>query len=105
MMSLQAGFHYHIVEILGHGSLGQHTASYFIDMEYCDIDLDEYIRGKRPAPPPLLEYDTAVKDGQLPLIICAIIQEILSGLIFIHKQGKVHRDLKPQNSKTTLFPC
>ena len=94
--------HNHIVEILGHGSLGQHTSSYFIDMEYCDMNLDEYLRGTASVSA-FPDYKTSIKEGSLSFFICAIVQEILSGLVFIHGHGKVHRDLKPQNSKALSF--
>lgn len=99
MMSLRSGSNEHIVEIIGHGSLGVHTASYFIDMEYCGINLEEWIRGENTSVIGLSEYKTLARERQLPFIVCAILQQILSGLIFIHNHGKVHRDLKPRNSK------
>ena len=104
MQSLQTKPHNHIVEILGHSSLGKHTASYFIDMEYCDLNLSEYMRGKGPLVNNLLDYETAIRDRQISFFIIAIIQEILSGLIFIHSHDKVHRDLKPQNSMSPSTP-
>lgn len=100
MMGLKRRLPDHIVEILGHGSLGEHTAAYFIDMEYCDINLDEYIRGVKTSVVGLVEFEMILKDGEIfAFMVCAILQQILSGLVFIHSQGKVHRDLRPQNSK------
>jgi serine/threonine protein kinase len=104
MQSFQTTPHNHIVAILGHGSLGLHTASYFIDMEYCDLSLEQYLRGQGSSVNNLLDYETANHDGHLSLFTCAIMQELLSGLIFIHMHDKVHRDLKPANSKTPSRP-
>lgn len=89
--------HDHIVEILRHGSLGQYTSSYFIDMEYCDMSLYEYLQGNISVNA-FPDYQTSIKEGILSFFICGLVQEILSGLVFIHRHGKVHRDLKPKNS-------
>ena len=68
MTSLQKPkFHEHIIEILGHGSLGQKTASYIIDMEYCDFDLDQYIY-KDASIHALMSYKMAKDEGQTLLL-------------------------------------
>lgn len=69
-------------------------------MELCDITLDNYIHKENATPVRgLLEWQRATVEGQAPFIICALIQQLLAGLIFIHNQDEVHRDLSPQNSK------
>jgi serine/threonine protein kinase len=98
MLQLAQSSHENIVEILGHGSLGQYTASYFIDMEYCDITLDDYIYGKETSVHLLRDYSKAVEDKTLSFYIFTIMQQIIRGLMFIHDHDKVHRDLKPKNS-------
>jgi serine/threonine protein kinase len=102
MMSLESRKHENIVKILGHGSLGVYTASYFIDMEYCDINLEEYIQGSARPCLGLYEYRAAKLNKDLPWLICAIMQQILRGVIFIHQSGKVHRDLKPRNGMFSI---
>ena len=65
----------------------------------CDIDLDQYIHDKIPVDS-LMDYGTAITDGYLSFYICAILQQLISALVWIHrKHRKVHRDLKPKNSK------
>ena len=71
-------------------------------MELCDINLDEYIHGHATIVRGLLKWDQALLDGQGPFLTCAIIQQILRGLVFIHGQDEVHRDLTPQNSSTAI---
>ena len=102
MQDFRPKSHNHIVEILGHGSLGELAGEYYIDMEYCEINLDQYLYGKAPPVINLLEYKTAIEEGYLELFIFAIMQELLKGLEFIHSHRKVHRDLKPQNSMFSL---
>jgi len=103
MEKFRTSTHEHIIEILRHGDIG--TKHYFIDMEYCDIDLDQYIRGVIQIDS-LMGYQKAITDGYLSFYICAILQQLISGLVFIHRKHRtVHRDLKPKNSKTYSLPA
>lgn len=97
---LATGTHEHIIEVLSHGYL--RTDHYFIHMEYCDIDLDQYIHDRIPVDS-LMDYRTAITDGYLSFYICAILQQLISALVWIRKHRKVHRDLKPKNSKIYLL--
>ena len=98
MMSLRPYSHENIIEILDHGSLGEHTNLYFIDMEHCDINLSEYIHGKRCGVHGLKDFAEWINIGEVSFLICAIVQQIVRGLMFLHGHDKVHRDLKPENS-------
>jgi serine/threonine protein kinase len=88
----------HVIEILRNGSMGPNSKDCFIDMEYCEINLDEYIHGKKTSIHGLPDYVQSIRDGHIPLFTFGLLQEVLSGLIFIHNHGYVHCDLKPQNS-------
>ena len=62
---------------------------YFIDMELCDFNLQQYI----------YEFDTL--NGMPALdtqIMLKIMRDVSQGLAFIHESKKIHRDIKPQNS-------
>jgi serine/threonine protein kinase len=78
MMQLR---HPNIVQLLGHGRL---RALPYIVMEYLDgMTLSEVLgatHGKLPVPETV-----------------ALIKPIASGLAFLHRNGLVHRDIKPQN--------
>jgi len=80
----------HLVGVHGQGQL-QDSPYYFIDMELCDINLEEYIYGRQ-----------ALHDPCDTRKIWSIMAQITDGLTFIHNQNEVHRDLKPTNS--FIFP-
>lgn len=67
MEKFRTNTHEHIIEILRHGDLG--TEHYFIDMEYCNIHLDQYIRGDIYINS-LMDYQKAIADCYL-FYICA----------------------------------
>ena len=73
---------------------------YYIDMEFCDLNLQEYI------------YDfehrgSAASKGLAPLDTKAVLQimrDVSRGLTFIHERKEVHRDIKPHNSNPVALP-
>ena len=105
--------HRNIVKVLFHGQLDLSTR-YYIDMEWCDLNLDHYIQGNwtkeiKLSAPFFIESPTC---EQWIFAISLITQHILRGLVFIHGQREVHRDLKPNNGRyrellslTLVFFC
>ena len=59
---------------------------YFIDMELCDFNLQQYI------------YEPDTLNG-IPTLdmrtMLKIMRDVSRGLAFIHENKKIHRDLKP----------
>lgn len=91
--------HVNIIDVITHGQL--RPAYYFIDMELCDLNLDEYLDGRITGVYGLLDWAKAKQDHGKFLIV-AIMQQLLSGLIFIHEHDEVHRDLNPHNGNATV---
>jgi serine/threonine protein kinase len=81
--------HNHIVSVLRDGEVSE-TALYYLDMEYCDWNLEEYVAENAP-----------VEKGPVWLAkTFGIMTDIANGVKFIHDHGEVHRDLKPQNGRS-----
>jgi serine/threonine protein kinase len=89
--------HENIIRVLRHGLLRPIQAFYFIDMEVCDLNLEEYLKNIKTGVRGLIEWPTAICEGHGPFLVCAIMQQIIRGLAFIHSNGEAHRDLNPQN--------
>ena len=80
--------HPHIVSVFRQGEV-KDSALYYIDMELCNGNLDQFIRDRGPS-------------SSTPITIADvwnIMVQLTSGLAHIHSQGEVHRDIKPRNSK------
>jgi serine/threonine protein kinase len=108
--------HQNLVKVLQHGwmTLGmQHGwlptgEKYFIDMELCDLDLYNYIyqtvqwtticsRERSTYFVATMSTDRRFRN------IWSIMEQATRGVAFIHKQGEVHRDLKPTNSNIPSY--
>jgi len=88
--------HPNIIEIFRHGRLRHNSVFYYIDMELCDCNLEEYRQGRKSIPR-VLSWAKAVECGEGPFFLCSIMRQVISGLKFIHAHDEVHRDLNPQN--------
>lgn len=92
-----------LVAIIRHGYLPQ-SIFYYIDMELCDHNLDDYISDMSNDMHALIHHSLSTRlsrsafKKRRELDIWDIMEQISNGLRFIHGCGEVHRDLKPSNS-------
>jgi serine/threonine protein kinase len=95
MKKLCTNTNINMIQYIADGAIVSNSV-YFIDMELCDINLSEYIGGTRKVTGvhglPLWN-----KENPDIFLITTLMQQLLSGLKFMHEQGKVHRDLDPRN--------
>jgi serine/threonine protein kinase len=95
--------HENIIQVYGHGLLRPNQTFYYIDMELCELNLEQYLRNEITGVRGLLEWPRVISEGHQVFLVCAIMQQIIRGLVFIHSKGEAHRDLSPQNGKLNLF--
>jgi serine/threonine protein kinase len=88
--------HENVIAVYRYGKLSD-SLYYYIDMQYCDLDLAEYIHGPDTVslltsgrPNPLLPLHTQT--------VIQIMKDVSRGLTFIHEKKEIHRDIKPTNS-------
>jgi len=97
--------HEHIVAVLTWGKL-QQSPYYYFDMELCDFSLDDYLQEKRVPEfflPELYHHQPSKSSLEMRLWhLWNIMEQVTTGLAFIHMKEEVHRDLKPSNSKIPL---
>lgn len=93
----QPNCHNNIVEVFGCGWMPPPNASYFfIDMEYCETDLEQHINNSIRADASDLSQIT---DSSSFADALQILDDVTCGLEFIHEHDEVHRDLKPKNGR------
>ncbi len=87
----QPGTHTNIVTVIRQGGV-KDTALYYIDMELCDGNLEQFMQEHSPSNAKPIDMEQ----------IWSIMRQIARGVAFIHSQGEVHRDIKPRNSTLSL---
>lgn len=94
--------HKNVVNVFEVGRFRFHDNQYaFIDMQLCDLDLDQYMKSARVVN--LVHEDTTWQFRLRELQICNIMRQISLGIAFIHGKKEVHRDIKPKNSITLAY--
>ena len=97
------GAHVNIVQVLDHGLLSN-VPYYFIDMEFCDLNLHDYIhRETSPERSESLPRCSRGASSTSSLQIWVVMSQIAAGVEYIHRKGHVHRDIKPANGADSLF--
>jgi len=96
--------HVNIVQVLNHGLLWNHPY-YSIDMELCDMSLDDFMHPKTPPDPSKSHLPSFVKSGgkDLLLQIWTVMGQIASGVEYVHRERQIHRDIKPGNGRVHLY--
>lgn len=89
-----------IVQVFRHGELDP-DSHYYIDIELCDLNLDDHARGK--VIPPLPDWNDLRIQDVLAQHIFGILEGVVDGLMFIHLHQQVHRDLHPTNGTCMVW--
>jgi serine/threonine protein kinase len=96
------GGHENIVTVLDHGWLREEF--YFIDMDICAFSLREFIDGaiSRKIGSRFWTLPRFADDDEC-LYFWSIVDHIVRGLGYIHDNGELHRNIKPENGEPQLL--
>lgn len=93
--------HENLVQVLYHGWLPQDSSFYFIDMERCLYDLDQYIQeGSTQLSQFMSEDGSETQFLKRFRFTMDIAKQIANGLAYMHARNEIHRDLKPRNGRS-----
>jgi len=97
-----ANGHENIIKVLNQGWFDDER--YYLDMELCLLNLEDYMRGDFKSVVGISKYfDPRPSEDILDCFsLWGITNQIVRGLEFLHSLGELHRDLKPQNGKPRL---
>ena len=74
---------------------------YYIDMELCEFNLEVWIHCQKDAEKAKSLSITTTEQSRMAEV-CKIMQDVINGVMYIHLQKQIHRDLKPRNGITSL---
>ena len=93
---LWTGVNINIVKVIALGEMSN-SPFYFIDIELCDLTLEQYNKAIMAAA--LVQQEPPrVQEAR----IWDIMKQVTNGLVFIHSNDEVHRDLKPRNGSSPV---
>lgn len=83
--------HTNIVRIFWMGQHGQNNPTCYIAMEICDMNYEQYFQSNKQ------RQQQGIKNFRRKLDCINVIQQVLSGLDYLHKNNLIHGDLNPRN--------